>query len=110
MNNNLFCRFLLMLVLMAPGLQAAVPAKENNVYLKSPDGRLVVTLTLACAAGNQASPRFSLHFRGRELLRESALGLVLEGRGDLLAGAVLTQASRSNHGGRNCSAVRWCTN
>jgi len=97
MNNNLFCRFLLMLVLMAPGLQAAVPAKENNVSVKSPDGRLVVTLTLAGAAGNQASPRFSLHFRGRELLRESALGLVLEGRGDLLAGAVLTQASRSNH-------------
>ena len=87
----------LVVVLAASALCAASSTAESNVSLKSPDGRLVVRLTFARAAGTQASPVFSVNFRGRELLHQSSLGLVLEGRGDLLAGARLASARRANH-------------
>jgi len=76
----------------APGSAAGEP-----VSLRSPDGRLVVKLTLPRVAGPKVSPLFSVSFRGRELLRQSSLGLVLQGTGDLLAGARLTSMRRQDH-------------
>ena len=96
MNNKSICHFVFVLILTVASLQA-VAAKEEQLALKSPDARLVLTLMLARAAGTQTAPRYSVHFRGRELLHESTLGLALEGRGDLLAGAVLTSSRRDNH-------------
>lgn len=84
-------------VLGASCLCAAPSAIEETVSLSSPDGRLEITVMPPHAAAVQASPAFSVSFRGRELLRESALGLVLEGKGDLLAGARLTSVRREKH-------------
>ncbi len=78
-----------------PGRAGARPAEGKALSLRSPDSRLTVTLTPPAGAG--ASPLFSVNFRGRELLQNSALGLELEGEGDLLAGARLTSTHRGSH-------------
>lgn len=78
-----------------PQVRASNPAAGKQYLLKSPDGNLTVTLT--APTDTQASPLFSVSFHGKELLREGSLGLVLEEKGDVLAGAQITSVHRDRH-------------
>jgi hypothetical protein len=90
-----FLLVLTALVLPIPG--AAPEARGGLVTLESPHGRVVVTLKAAKEPGGSAAPMLSVKFRGRELLQDSSLGIVLAEKGDLLAGAALTSTRRENH-------------
>lgn len=76
----------------APQVHTSNPAAGRQHLLKSPDGYL--TVTLIPPSDTQVSPHFSVSFHGKELFRESSLGLVLEEKGDLLAGAKLISTHR----------------
>lgn len=92
------------------GLSAEAAERARLVSVRSPGGQVEITVTPPRAGETTSSPTFSLKFRGRELLIESSLGLVVFGNDEhaglktgateasnVLAGATLTNVSREDH-------------
>ena len=97
MTHKLILSLTVVFILVALTLATARSSSEGPLSVSSPDGRLVVNLTLPSGSGATAPPTFSVSFRGRELLRDSALGLVLDEKGELQAGAKLISTRRDRH-------------
>ncbi len=98
-------------LLVAGVVSWAVAAElARQVAVRSPSERVEITITPPRAGDANSAPGFAVRFRGRELLRQSSLGLAVLGaiprpglKGgvaeteDLLAGAKLTKVKFDSH-------------
>lgn len=89
---TLAARLLAFGAVLAAWLAPVAAAAQEGVHeLRSPDGRIGVTVRVPLAAAGEV-PSWSLQFRGRELMADGRFGLVLDGGTNLFAGAVVSSA------------------
>ncbi|TAH35495.1 MAG: glycoside hydrolase family 97 protein [Planctomycetota bacterium] len=85
-------RLLALGAVIAAVMAAAPAAAQEGVHeLRSPDGRVAVTVRVPAGEAGEL-PAWSLRFRGRELVEDGRFGLVLEGGTELFAGAAVDSA------------------
>ena len=87
------CRSLLLPVLGTILVSASLYAAE----LRSPDGRLVVTFEIKDAGGKKGIPTYRVAWKGKPILLESQLGLVLKGAPALQEKLELVKWTPSEH-------------
>jgi alpha-glucosidase len=81
--------------LSLPGAAVSQTANERELSLRSPDGRIRVTIQMP-VAGSPRTPTWSAAFRGTPLLEGCGLGLTRAQAGDVVAGArVVSEQRRS---------------
>ena len=75
----------------------ASQAAAKPQVVTSPDGNVVVTFDVKDLAGQAACPVYSVTYKGRTILSDSRLGLVLKDAPPLQAGFEIVKVVRSSH-------------
>jgi alpha-glucosidase len=75
------CTLSLFVAAMAPVFALSLPAQDSSTVLQSPNGQLTVRFATELANGTAAGGKlvYSVEFRGKPVLDDSALALELEG-------------------------------